>query len=137
MIDSSEEFIRLRSSKDKEEYDRAAYDEAPLDVWWDIVTKHPDMRIWVVHNKTVPISILDALSHDSDPIVRRAVATKRKLSLEIFERLACDADPDVRHCLVWNAKVPSHILRGLLKDECDHVSSTARARLAEREGGSG
>jgi hypothetical protein len=131
MITSANEFIRLRTSELKEEYDRAASDEAPLDVWWELVRNHPDMKVWVVHNKTVPLEILDALSTDDDTAVRDAVARKRKASFEILERLAHDPDRGVRYAVACNKKTPPSILNMLLGDQWDVVVAKAKARLSE------
>jgi len=129
MIESADEFIRLRTSDLKEEYDRATYDDAPLDVWWELIRKHPDMKVWVVHNKTVPLEILDALSTDEDGSVRCAVAMKRKASPEILERLARDPDESVRHAVARNGKTPEHILKKLVNDAWDMVAAVAKERL--------
>ena len=131
MITSANEFIRLRTSELKQEYDRAASDEAPLDVWWELVRKHPDMKVWVVHNKTVPLAILDALSTDDDTAVRDAVARKRKASFEILERLAHDPDSGVRYAVACNKKTSPSILKMLLGDQWDVVAAKAKARLSE------
>lgn len=76
VIESAEEFVRLRNSKDPDEYGRAAHDEASEDVWRDVVERFPDMRFWVAQNKTVPLSILEALRHDPDERVRSMVRAK-------------------------------------------------------------
>ena len=57
MINSAEEFVRLRTSEQKEEYSKAVEDEAPISVWLDIVDRFPEMKEWVVHNRTVPLEI--------------------------------------------------------------------------------
>jgi hypothetical protein len=129
MIESADDFIRLRTSELKEDCDRAAHDEAPLDVWWELVHNHPDMRVWVVHNKTVPTEILEALSTNADAAVRSAVARKRKASPGILERLARDPDESVRHAVACNAKTPEDILRLLLDDSWDVVVEAAKSRL--------
>ncbi len=131
MIASAEEFIRLRTSEVKGDYDRAANEDAPIDVWWELVRNHPEMKIWVVHNKTVPLEILDALSTDEDVAVRDAVARKRKASVEILERLARDADSGVRYAVACNASTPRSILALLLDDPWDVVVARATARLNE------
>jgi hypothetical protein len=132
MIESVDEFIRLRTSDLKEEYDRAAHDDAPLDVWWELVRKHPDMKVWVVRNKTVPLEILDALSSDEDRSVRFAVAMKRKASPEILERLARDPEDSVRHAVARNRKTPAHVLKTLVNDAWDTVAAAAKERLASK-----
>jgi hypothetical protein len=130
MIQSAAEFIQLRTSSAKADYDRAAQDEAPLEVWWDLVKNHPDMKGWVAHNKTVPMEILDALSKDKASDVRNAVARKRKLSQALSERLARDADEGVRLAVAYNANTPDDVLRILVNDTWAEVAKKAASRLA-------
>jgi hypothetical protein len=130
MIQSAAEFIRLRTSSAKADYDRAATDEAPLEVWRDLIKNHPDMKSWVAHNKTVPMEILDVLSTDRESDVRNAVARKRKLTKALFEKLARDADEGVRLAVAYNANTPDEVLRLLVDDSWDQVAAKAKARLA-------
>lgn len=129
MIESAEEFVRLRRSKSPEEYRRAAEDEAPVAVWVDVVRRYPDMREWVAHNKTTPIEILEILAHDEDAAVRATVAEKRRLTSELFNLLAHDKEELVRQRLAYNKKVPLHILRYLSGDLSFVVRSVALKRL--------
>lgn len=76
MIESADEFRRLRVSENPEEYRRAAYDEAPAEVWLEVIRRWPDMRFWVAQNKTVPVSVLEALVNDPDEKVRDMVQRK-------------------------------------------------------------
>ena len=77
VIESAEEFVRLRRSVDPEEYRRAAWEEAPVDTWLDVIERFPEMRSWVAHNKTVPLEILEILRQDPDEQVQWAVRQKR------------------------------------------------------------
>lgn len=77
VIDSAEEFVRLRTSDDPAEYDRAARDEASEGTWREVIERFPDMRFWVAQNKTVPLSVLEVLRHDPDENVRHMVTSKR------------------------------------------------------------
>jgi hypothetical protein len=129
MITSAAEFGRLRNSERPEEYKRAAHSEAPEAVWLEVVSCHPDMRSWVAHNKTVPLSILRLLATDQDPHVRGTVATKRKLDAEMFERLAQDVDESVRHRVANNAKAPRHVLEELSRDPAPFIAQAASRRL--------
>ena len=70
MIESAEEFVRLRGSEVPEEYLRAAQDSAEVQVWLDIIQRYPDMRFWVAQNKTVPVPVLEVLRNDEDQRVR-------------------------------------------------------------------
>jgi len=76
VIESAQEFVRLRTSEDPAEYQRAAHDEASEDTWRDVVDLYPDMRLWVAQNKTLPLSILKTLRHDPDERVRSMVRAK-------------------------------------------------------------
>jgi hypothetical protein len=85
MISSAEEFVALRDSDIKTEYDRSAMEEAPIAVWREVIENFPDHRRWVAHNKTVPVEILEVLC-EFDASTRWFVARKRKLSATLFER---------------------------------------------------
>jgi hypothetical protein len=91
-MNSAEEFIRLRTSGDPAEYLRAAREEAPVAVWREIIERHPDMRSWVAHNRTVPVEVLAILARDPSSDVRHSVAMKIKLPLELILDLAKTGD---------------------------------------------
>lgn len=129
MIETADEFVRLRCSGDPAEYGRAAHEPADEAVWREVIQRYPEMRTWVAHNKTVPLSILQVLSVDDDPRVRGSVAVKRKLSRGLFEQLARDADEGVRLAIIRNAKVPPDVLEQLAGDASEFVASAARDRL--------
>jgi hypothetical protein len=110
-IDTAEEFVRLRSSEDPEEYRRAAHEEAPLAVWLDVIARFPEMRFWVAQNKTVPLEILSQLAGDDDPKVRSMVAMKRKATAEIIARLVDDPDFSVRMQAARHRNAPPPAIR--------------------------
>lgn len=130
MIANPEEFVMLRRSKHQVDYLRSATDCATSEVWLEVIRKFPDMRIWVAHNKTIPIEILSLLARDPNPEVRAAVAMKNKLSYGLMELLAKDVDDSVRERVTYNEKTPSQILEQLAGDPCDRVRTQSRARLA-------
>lgn len=132
MILSAEEFARLRSSEDEADYGRASSEEAPIEVWFSVVERFPDLREWVAHNKTVPLAVLARLANDPSAKVRATVAGKRKLTRELQEHLAKDADPSVRHRLAWNAKCPLDVLHLLASDTESFVREAAEGRLRVR-----
>jgi hypothetical protein len=132
MIISVEEFVLLRNSLEPLNYNRAADEDAPLEVWLQVIDQFPDMRQWVAHNKTVPISILEILAKDLDSDVRFAVAMKRKLTPELFELLARDPNESVRQRIAYNAKTPKWILQELLDDTDSLVREAARSKLELR-----
>lgn len=129
MITSAEEFVRLRGSENSEEYLRAAGDQAPLAVWLDVVSRFPEMRAWVAHNRTVPLEVLEVLARDISASVRATVAEKRKLSLELFDLLSRDRDEVVRQRIAYNKKTPEHVLEHLSIDPSPLVCAAAIKRL--------
>lgn len=132
MISSASEFAQLRSSQLKEEYDRAAHEEASLEVWRDVIENYPELRKWVAHNKTVPLEILQELCK-FDVEVRFFVASKRKLSQELFNLLSADPDATVRQQIAANKKTPADILEKLLADKDEDVARVAQFNLSNRK----
>lgn len=133
MIESADEFYKLRNSDSPDEYNRAAREEATEEVWIDVLEKFHDMKIWVIHNKTVPISILRRLSEDSDEKIRFAIASKRKLDFELFDKLSTDTSELVRGTLAGNPKCPDMILGRLAQDEDEWIVSVAKERLGQSQ----
>ena len=132
MVTSAEEFVALRSSTIKAEYDRAAMEEAPISVWRAVLKSYPDYMRWVVHNKTVPLEILEELC-STDFESKRFVASKRKLSQNLFESLSEDSDSVVRCGIACNRKTPLDILEKLFLDEDEDVADAARRNFASRK----
>jgi hypothetical protein len=129
MITSADEFIRLRHSADPAEYRRAAGESAPLQVWLDVIERYPESRVWVAHNKTVPIEAPAVLAEDPSARVRLAVAMKRKLTSELLVRLGADPDESVRLRVARHRNTPGRILAELARDDWETVAIVALERL--------
>jgi hypothetical protein len=125
MINSAEQFQLLRKSDDPNQHHYAAHQEAPIEVWFDIITRMPDMRFWVAQNKTIPIEVLEHLANDPDLRVRRMVAQKRRLSETLQIKLARDPEPSVRAALAHNVKVTPQVLAILINDSEQLVRDAA------------
>lgn len=132
MITTAEEFVRLRESDIPDEYQRAAHEAAPVEVWHDVIGRYPHMRAWVAHNKTVPVEVLEILANDSDPDVRATVAMKRKLTPELQLLLAADPDEGVRGRLANNAKTSIEVLKKLADGGSGPAAAAAARRLGQR-----
>jgi hypothetical protein len=128
-ISSADEFIRLRNSQYSGEYLRAAQEPASIEVWMDLVENHPDARVWVAQNKTVPLEILAVLAKDPDPQVRFMVAMKRKLTPELLELLARDSDESVRERVARHRRTPRAVLERLANDPWEEVRAVVAERL--------
>ena len=129
MIASVDEFIRLRYSDDPSEYRRAANEPAALGVWLELIERHPDSRVWIARNKTVPVEVLSILVEDPSPEVRFAVAMKRSLTPGLLDRLADDPDESVRLQVARHRNTPKGILERLARDDWESVASAAAERL--------
>jgi hypothetical protein len=129
VIKSADEFYKLRTSENIEEYTRAATEEAPIEVWREIIEKYPEMKTWVIHNKTVPEEILKFLADDSDSSVRSRVADKRKCPKDILLKLAKDEKSSVRARVAFNSKATQEVLEILACDSCEDVAEAAKSRL--------
>ena len=130
MIKSAEEFMRLRLSEKPDEYLRAAWEEAPLAVWVEVIEQYPEMRFWVAHNKTVPSGVLEILADDPCWRVRHMVASKNKLPEHIQLKLAKDDDSSVRQRVVYNKKVSLSALKILEQDIDEEIKKHALTRIA-------
>jgi hypothetical protein len=134
MIESAEEFVRLRRSDKLDEYRRAACDSASDEVWLGLINNYPEMRGWVAHNKTVKGKILEILAKDKDWRVRAEVALRRASGLEILKKLAFDSEFRVRRTVANNPKVTKEILLDLANDESVDVRKIAIERLKNFNG---
>jgi hypothetical protein len=130
MIKSADEFKTLRESENQEEYSRAATDEAPLEVWLEVLTKYPDLAFWVAQNKSVPVKILEKLTLNEDSKVRDMVARKRKLPENLMLLLAEDNSDTVRLALANNSKITKKVLNILVNDSWQEVRNKAMEKLA-------
>ncbi len=129
MISSSTEFYRLRESENPEDYHRAAHDEAPIEIWMEVIEQRPDMRFWAAQNKTIPVPVLEILASDDDVRVRDMVARKRKITELIALKLADDPDETVRAALAINRKLPPLALAKLRYDQSPLVLAALEKQL--------
>jgi hypothetical protein len=133
MIKSADEFIRLRTSEIKEEYDHSEHDNADITTWTEVIDKYPDYKEWVIHNKTVPIEILERLTLDNDPKIRSAVARKRKINDKIFLTLSVDKDENVRYALMCNTNLTVDKLRQIKTADSHWLVKQLNERIKEIE----
>jgi hypothetical protein len=129
MINSAEEFIKLRTSNSKEDVDRATYDDAEAQTWIEVIDKYPTYKEWVIHNKTVPVEVLESLATDADPRIRSAVARKRMINDKIFRLLAADLDVNVRQSLISNTGLSVEKLKQIKTDDSDWLKRTMLQKL--------
>lgn len=129
MIKTAEEFVRLRTSQEPEEYSRAAESEAEVETWKDIILRFPEMREWVAHNKKIPEEIIRILAKDTDARVRYMIAAKNRTPPDVLGELARDRDESIRYRVACNKKAPKQVLEGMLGDEWATIVEKVKKRL--------
>lgn len=135
MIKSAEEFIRLRTSTIPEEYGRAGREEAPDEVWIELIEKHPEMRVWVARNRTISFELQTLLAQDKDSHVRSSIASKYPLDRSLYEILSKDKDEGVRTIIAYNKRVPLDILIKMANEDPEEwVRTKAMESYEERNG---
>jgi len=127
-ITSAKEFVRLRDSQIPQEYEQAAYRPISASVCREIIENYPEMKKWVIHNKTVPMEILEELSSDKNVNIRDAVLGKKN-SVTILEKLSSDPEPHIRFLVAGKPNTALDILKRLAMDPEPNVRIRAQRRL--------
>lgn len=92
----ADEWVRLRTSDQHEDYERASWMEMPLAAWQSVLDRYPDMAKWVAHAKRTPDDVLRQLAAHPDDEVRWMVASKRQLDPALPAGLRQDPEETVR-----------------------------------------
>ncbi|MCK8615418.1 HEAT repeat domain-containing protein [Gordonia sp. C13] len=134
LIESVAEYLALWDSEDPDDHDRAIHDEAPTEVWLEVIAAHPEFRALVAQNKTSPDEVLCALADDDDPDVRFWVAMRRAAGKNdsIARLLVSDANPRIRAAIARNPKLSVELLRELTRDDNEWVRTQALGHLTRR-----
>jgi hypothetical protein len=133
MIESAEEFVRLRMSGDSADFRRIKQEDAPLDVWLDLVRDHPDMRFWVTFNRHVPPEVLRLLVDDDDWRVRANIASRKGVPQDILDTLSRDDHDAVLSSTASNPGTSTDALTRLSRHPWEDVRERAREQLEERQ----
>jgi hypothetical protein len=129
VIDSAEEFIRLRTSELISEYQRAAHDAASDEVWLEVIERFPDFAPWVAHNKTISMPIIHKLFELQHEDVMLILAMKRRTPHELLVKLSKHPNDSVRLGVAHNKKAPHEALEILKEDHWERVREVALERI--------
>lgn len=132
MINSADEFYQLRTSENPEKYLRAAWDEAPIEIWYEVLRKYPDMAFWIAQNESVQIEVLFHLSSHPEWRVRSMIASKNKITEDLQMKLAMDEDVFVRNSVARNKKATEKVLKLLVDDEDEEIKKIVKDRLSKK-----
>jgi hypothetical protein len=132
MITSAQEFLALMRSDKEDDYHRLRHEEAPMEVWEELLSVYPLANEWVVRNKTSPVEILRKLAKDPRAVVRAEVAMTRRITEDMQNDLVSDLDASVRCALANNSRVSNGVLRRLSEDPEGFVKEAALRQSARR-----
>lgn len=133
MISSITEYFNCINSNLREEQKRVLYEVLSDEVIQNIITDYPDYKSWIIHNKHIPLEVIENLCNDPDPDVRFTIAMKRKCNINIFRTLKSDSDVSVRIAVVRNPNTPVEILHQMTDDLDEKVSEIAKKRLVKNK----
>ncbi|MBX3618649.1 MAG: hypothetical protein KF891_01460 [Rhizobacter sp.] len=128
MIESAKAFLQLLEAEPPEAF-RLAWVEAPVQVWWDVLDRYPQLSVWVAANFTIPDEIVAHLARHGSTQARTAVASRASLPEALLMLLAHDKDELVRLRVAFNRHATPGVLGVLAGDVCVVVSMHAQARL--------
>ncbi|MES2503823.1 MAG: hypothetical protein V4534_02985 [Myxococcota bacterium] len=131
VLESADEFVRLRCSEIDGEQFIASWGIATFEIWKEVIDNHPRMRMWVAHNKTIPDEIIRILAVDRDRRVRSMIASKRRAPSDVLAILAKDEDETIRRSVAGHRNTTADTLATMLNDEWSVVAEIAKERLTE------
>lgn len=127
-IQSLNDFISMINHNDKS----ITMASASEDVWYEILSKRPDLSADIAMNKCLPSNIIDLLIDNPTERVRSIVAMKRSLTVNQFFKLGVDPAETVRARIACNKKTPIELLVQLSNDDSSNVSLSANKQLELR-----
>jgi hypothetical protein len=113
------------------DYLKAGNSATPKEMLESLSTNEdPRIRKRVAENEGTPAFILAQLAVDSDPEVRVAAGTNQATPVDVVFALLLDPDPTVRYGLAEDPHAPIGVLRKLTLDENAYVSARAQKTLS-------
>lgn len=129
MISDINEYLRLCESDCQEDNRRIVLEELSEEVIVHILKYYPCKYSWLIHNKSVPIKVLEELVEKENEDIRFTIAMKKKCNRYIFERLICDKSDSIRFAVVRNNKLPRDLLIKMTEDSNVEIAKEAQSRL--------
>lgn len=132
MISDIKEYLYLTDSDSKSDNNRIINEELSSDLISEIIKNYPERKSWIIHNKLIPIKILEELATDDNDDVRFTIAMKKKCNRVTFEKLLKDKNYSVRLAVVRNKKLPIDLLEIIANDTNDEIQEDAKKILEMR-----
>ena len=134
MISNINEYLYLADSDSKSDNDRIINEELSSDLISEIIKNYPERKSWIIHNKLIPVKILEELATDDNDDVRFTIAMKKKCNRVTFEKLLRDKNYSVRLAVIRNKKLPIDLLEKISNDINDEIHEDAKKILEMRIG---
>lgn len=129
MIKSAKEFINLRMSEVQSHYSRTVYEEAPDEIWIQLIDQHPEMREWVAYNETIKEPIMRRLANDLHSKIRLMIAAKQRLPLDLLETFSHDPENSVRLTVAIHPDTPAHVLQAMINDPSEPIREVVQSKI--------
>lgn len=134
MISHINEYLYLADSDNKTDNNRIINEELSSELISEIIKNYPERKSWLIHNKFIPVKILEELATDDNDDVRFTIALKKKCNRVTFEKLLSDINYSVRLAVIRNKKLPIDLLENISNDMNDEIYEDAKKNLAMRIG---
>lgn len=134
MISNTNEFLYLAESDNKSDNKRIINEELSSKLISEMIKKYPERKSWLIHNKFIPVKILEELATDDNDDVRFTIAMKKKCNRVTYEKLLKDKNYSVRLAVLRNKKLTIDLLEKISNDMNDEIHEDAKKILAMRIG---
>lgn len=79
MISNINEYLYLAESDSKSDNNRIINEELSSDLISEMIKNYPQRKSWLIHNKFIPVKILQELATDDNDDVRFTIAMKKNV----------------------------------------------------------
>lgn len=134
MISNINEYLYLAASDNKSDNNRIINEELSSELISEMIKNYPQRKLWLIHNKFIPVKILQELATDDNDDVRFTIAMKKKCNRVTYEKLLRDKNYSVRLAVIRNKQLPIDLLEKISNDMNDEIHEDAKKILAMRIG---
>lgn len=132
MIGSVQEFARLCTSDNEEDFMRAMTDVAPTFIWEEVIRKRPELAEYVAQAQNLPDTVFETIALFAPWRARYLVAMQERTPAYVLAKLAKDGDSRVQKAAVANELTPLKVIAELREDANEEIAQLARLTWTER-----
>lgn len=125
MISNINEYLYLAESDNKSDNKRIINEELSSELISEMIKNYPQRKSWLIHNKFIPVKILQERATDDNDDVRFTIAMKKKCNRVTDENLLKDKNYSVRLAVIRNKQLPIDLLEKISNDMNDKIHEDA------------